>query len=167
MLATISGNALVAPASGIATTAAYSGVALPSVCKRFETTAAWSAGDNTGSLGMITNPHGLGLITDITTGSLHVIITPAKIDIGIYAGSLNVLRTISFAQQMQKDGTIYQNIYEVDGDEMSYSLWDGTEGAVSHADILAYNGQFVTVEHFRNTALGTLPVFHSAFASVL
>jgi len=167
VLATISDNTLVAPSSGIATTAAYSGVTLPSPVRVFQTTAAWSDGDNTGALGMITNPHGLTKITDITSGSLHVVITPTKMDIGIYAGGLGVLRSVTFASPMLKDGTQYTNRYTVDEDTFSYRMWDGTVGSISDPLIGTYNGQFATIEHFRTTLTGTLPIFTDMRASTI
>jgi hypothetical protein len=148
--------------SGGNVTASYSGLDLGAKPRRAMMTFSLTAGAaDSGCAVLIANPNGLGLITQITQGSLHLVFTDTKVDIGIFAGGVLSTVTVPYLRTLAKDGTRYRAGFDVDGSQIKVFLPDGREHVVSGAGYNNAAGRYCQFESYTGAAGGIRATFHA------
>lgn len=157
--------------------------------RRMSMTFALTAGTtDSGSAVMIANPNGLGDIDDITgtagastgsgsgltrvgKGSLHIVATETKVDIGRFIDNSLTVTTVNYINgDLTKDGvTKYSLTAELHADRIIVWLPDGQVWTDVSANYYNVAGRYIQFESFTSASAGTRASFFafSAEAEVL
>lgn len=165
VLATVSGNALVAADSGAGATAAYSGIDLGAGRKplRMAATISWGAGvSRYSAAAIICNVGGLSTVSNITVdGSLHITFGDTSCAVGWWFN--NVLTNVgsyTYSSACARDGVSTYNVgWSLNGSTVIVEMPDGTTQTYTDANFATYSGRYCTFEHYRSAADETMPTF--------
>ncbi len=152
--ASISSNKLVAADSGQSTTAAYTGIDLGAGVKPFRMSAriVFSAGTASGSAVLVSNAQGLGFVTQITSGSIHIVFTSTYCNITIWKPAYTVLHTYYNPTPCVRDGATQYDIgWRLSGDTLTIEAPDGTEYSYTSEWFQKLLGRYCTFEHYWST----------------
>lgn len=122
----INSRAVVTPDSGAAATAAYSGMTFSSTPRAMRAVGRLEPGEGNDSWVLIANPHGVDDVTDITTGSFHLVFTTTQADLGYFdaAGSLLYAATPAYPEPLAS-GAIHQMGVRIVGQAAILEMPDG------------------------------------------
>jgi hypothetical protein len=166
--AAISGKTLITADSALPSTAAYSALYAGRPITRMRARVSWLPGvSGNGSAGLICTKNwsstDIGYISNL--GSLHIIFTDQRVDVGIYVGNvLTILRAIRFPTAMALDGTIYEIGWDRDGNTITIRAPKLPLISVTDPQIGLYAGPVATFEHYWLTG-ACRPVFRLIEAS--
>jgi hypothetical protein len=129
---------------------------------------------------MISNPNGLGDIDDITgtagastgtgsgltrvgKGSLHIVATETKVDIGIYTNNSLSATTVNYLNgDLTKDGaTKYSLTAEIQEDRIIVWLPDGQVWTNVSANYYTAAGRYIQFESYTGSASATRASFYA------
>jgi len=149
--------------------------------RRMSMTFSLTSGSaNSGSAVMISNPNGLGDIDDITgtagastgtgsgltrvgKGSLHIVATETKVDIGIYTSNSLSATTVNYLNgDLTKDGaTKYSLTAEIHEDRIIVWLPDGQVWTNVSANYYTAAGRYIQFESYTGSASATRASFYA------
>lgn len=161
------------------TTASYSGFDMGAIPKRMGMSWTFeSAHASGGSAVMISNPNGLLEVADITAtgggtgtgsgltrvgkGSLHLVCTATKIDVGIFTDGSVANTTVNFNRTLETDDeTIHSLFMDLTSSRIRLFLPDGQVYENVSANWYNAAGRYCQFESFRAAASGGLATFKS------
>lgn len=92
-------------------------------------------------------------VRNITKGSIHIVFTPTKVNVGMFEGG--TLRLIGNPSYSTQPNVEYEMGYSISGNSITVYMPDGTEQTFTDDNISSLNGKYVIYEHYMGNVSST------------